>query len=441
MPRFDRHPIAVLLAAALVQVAAPSPAAAGLADLIPNLLGTEVRLAPPSGNFPSHETHFVDESLALYGTGQTLSSALVSQLATFPLASSAGGFTYTFDPTLGTFTRGTDSFGPTFTERAITIGKGKWNVGFNYLQSSYDSLDGLDLEGDMTFQLLHQDAAHDDRQNPFFEGDLINVHTFLEVDTKTSVLYANYGASDKFDLAIAVPFVSVDLAATAELSIDRLSTNLQPGIHRFQNGGDTAVFADSDSASGIGDVVLRGKYRFAGGAANGFAAALDVRLPTGDEEDLLGTGFVQTKLTLLGSGTWGKMAAHGNLGYAIASGDSDVIDELPDELSYAGALDFAVHPRFTISGELVGRTLFDATSASIVQRSFSFVNSAGQAGTAQRPEVTFVEDDLALLWGGLGVKFNPAGNLLLSLEGLYSLSDDGLQDEDLVALFGIEYSF
>ena len=42
---------------------------------------------------------------------QQLNNQLALQLSTFPLASSAGGFTYRFDPGLGVFTRATDSFG------------------------------------------------------------------------------------------------------------------------------------------------------------------------------------------------------------------------------------------------------------------------------------------------------------------------------------------
>ena len=44
--------------------------------------------------------------------------AIVRQLSGFPLGSSAGGFTFTFDPVRQTFMRSSDSFGPTFAERA-----------------------------------------------------------------------------------------------------------------------------------------------------------------------------------------------------------------------------------------------------------------------------------------------------------------------------------
>ena len=452
MPRNPWLRPLVALAAALAVTASPA-AADGLADLIPNLFGTEVRLASNPDPTRDHSAHFIDEQLALVATGQALNESLVTQLSTIPLASSAGGFTYIFDPALGTFTRSTDSFGPVFAERAQTIGKGKWNFGINYLQASYDTLSELGLDqGDIEFQLRHLDLDPvDDHQNPFFEGDLVNVNTFLDVDTQQTVFFGNYGIGERFDLSVAVPVVNVELDATARLTVDRLTTSAIPGIHQFPEAvagcsvsADRAVAecSDSGSASGVGDILMRGKYRFtdfAGGG--GLAGALDLRLPTGDEEDLLGSGIGQAKALLIATGELGPVAVHGNLGYAISSGDSDVVSDLPDELSYTFGLDFAPHPRVTIVGELVGRTLFDATQPVITQETFAFTLPSGGTGSAQRPVVSFQEEDLDLLLGAFGLKVNPGGNLLLSATALWSLSDDGLQDDDVIAVVGAEYSF
>jgi hypothetical protein len=59
----------------------------------------------------------------------------------------------------------------------------------------------------------------------------------------------------------------------------------------------------------------------------------------------------------------------------------------------------------------------------------------------QRPVVEFAEDDLQLLLGALTLKWNPTGNLLLTGTALYSLSDDGLQDDGVIGVIGAEYSF
>jgi hypothetical protein len=450
MPRNPWLRPVIALVAALALTA--SPAAAGLADLIPNLFTSEVRLAANPDPARDHSAHFVDEQLALLATARALNESLVTQLSTFPIASSAGGFTYVFDPVIGTFNRSTDSFGPAFTERAQTIGKGKWNFGFNYLQASYDSLSELDLgRGDIEFQLRHVDLDPiESRQDPFFEGDLVNVNTFLEVESQTTVFFANYGIGERFDLSFAVPIVRVDLDATARLTIDRLSTATIPAIHQFPAtvagctvaaDRSSADCSDSGSASGIGDILVRGKYRFADFGRGGLAGAVDLRLPTGDEDDLLGSGVGQAKASLIASGGFGRLSPHANLGYAISSGDSDVVSDLPDELSYAFGLDLAAHPRLTIAAELVGRRLFDATQPVLRDETFHFTLQGGGTGTAQRPVVRFEERDIDLLLGAFGVKFNPGGNLLLSATALFSLSDDGLQDDGVIGVVGVEYSF
>ncbi len=437
----------LIIAATALGVAAAPVAAQNLADLIPTLFGTRIVLAPPPPGFPSHEAHFLDDSLALAGTGRTLDQSLIEQLSSVPLVSAAGSFTYTLDPTLGTFTRSTESFGPLFTDRAQTIGRGKLNVGFNYLQASYDKLDDLELDnGDVQFQLRHLDTPPtdpdvEDVPQPFFEGDVIGVRTFLDVKNQTTSFYANYGVTDRFDVSAVVPVVKVDINAHADLKINRLSTGGSPStaaIHQFVGGGDSATFAASDSATGIGDVLLRGKLRF----GSWFASAVDVRLPTGKEEDLLGTGFTQYKLSFIGSGNFGRAGLHGNLGYSVASGSSSVLSDLPDELSYGAALDVAVHPRFTIVGEVFGRTLYDATSA--VSTEVTHIYQDGPGGPtrqAQLPQVTFRKADLQLLQGSFGIKVNPTGNLLFSADALVPLSNDGLQAKGVVAVFGAEYSF
>ena len=95
-----------------------------LSEILVRLIQNEIVLAgpPPGSPFISHSAHFVP------GEGQELApflfnQAIASQLATFPLGSSSGGFTYTFDSSLGTYARSTNSFGPSFAERALTIGR------------------------------------------------------------------------------------------------------------------------------------------------------------------------------------------------------------------------------------------------------------------------------------------------------------------------------
>jgi hypothetical protein len=409
---------------ALVQM----PARADLSDVLPSLVGSQIVL-----DNPSHAAHFQASGVA---AGQSLNQNLVEELTAFPLASSGASFTYTFDPALGTFTRSTESFGPIFTDRVQTIGKGRANLGLTYLHATYDKLDDLKLDRGLQFQALHEDCCGEHGSvvpAPYFEGDVIGVTTTLDIKTQTTVFYGTYGVTDRFDVEAAVPLIKVDLDGRSHYVINRLSTGAaDTTTHRFAGGSDTHDVALSDDATGIGDVLLRGKYRF-----------FDIRLPTGQEKDLLGSGFTQYKLSLLGSAGFGKAGLHGNLGYSTSSGSSDVIQDLPDELSYSLGVDFAVHPRATLVGEVLGRTLYDAQRAELgnITHVYRAGSEEGPVETTTLPAVLFVEDDLSELLGSVGVKFNPGGNVLVTVGGLFPLSNRGLQTGGATVVLGVESSF
>ena len=122
---------AMLLVSATVAQAQGSGTSGGLATLLPELILREIVLPTPTTPGLSHAAHFsplsgeADASNPAVEIVAGFNQLLTSQLASLPLGSSAGGFTYAFDPALGTFVRSSSSFGPSFAERASTIGKGR----------------------------------------------------------------------------------------------------------------------------------------------------------------------------------------------------------------------------------------------------------------------------------------------------------------------------
>src|SRR5207253_7027998 len=97
----------ILLSVVLVSIHAASARAQSfnLRDLLTDFLREGITLAPPPAGFPSHEAHFIGTNSPQFLALQQFSGLIANQLASFPLASSAGGFTYTFDPSLGVFVR------------------------------------------------------------------------------------------------------------------------------------------------------------------------------------------------------------------------------------------------------------------------------------------------------------------------------------------------
>jgi len=394
------------------------PAAAGLADLIPNLFGADgIILAPPGGGAPSHEAHF---RVATKGELTTLNDALKGQLETFPLPSPASGFTFQFDPATGVFTRSTDSFGPIFAERGDTIGRRKFSLGFTYSHFTFDKLDGQDLhDGSLTVNFTHEPTGAIRGLPPFFfEADTIRASIQAKIDQDLFVFTANYGILDNLDVAIAIPIVHLSMDVKGVATIIRTGTDGNTQIHRFLNGGDTLAVQAKDDATGIGDILLRGKYNFYRQKDISMAAALDLRLPTGDEDELLGLGEVRVRPFFIASAKVLGISPHVNVGFDL--GDTSSID---NELFYTLGLDWAVVPRVTFAFDLLGRYVID--------------NNRPKAG---RPLGSNEISDDNIINAAFGVKINPWQNLLILFNLLVALNNTGLRD-DVAPLVGIQWSF
>ncbi len=480
-------------AAAILSLPVTSTAARAqnvpLAQLLPELILHEIVLQSPplteaALGFPvgfTHEAHFSpleanELNNPVVGIVQSFNSQMATQFSTFPLGSSTGGLTYVFDESVGTFRRGSSSFGPLFAERALTIGRRKLSAGFNYQRTSYDTFEGQNLDdGSIKFYLRHQDCCtgipggrplepNGTRLNPPFEGDLIEASLSVKATTHTAAVFANYGVTDRWDIGLAVPFVKVNLDASVRARILRLVTVTAPNTHTFEigNAEATRTVQHSGQASGLGDIVLRSKYHVLRLGGGGVAAAVDFRLPTGDENELLGAGGVQAKVLLVASRDSGRLGQHVNVGYTAAAGEVAgtlaglTSTPLPDEINYSGGIEFVASPRLTLLGDVVGRTLRGAGRLDLVSKSFEYNDPApliagmpgpGCAGFAGLTCASISLDEfdpkpgsLTLLLGAAGVKFNPVGNLLISGSVLFPLSKAGLRSR-VTPVIGVDYAF
>jgi hypothetical protein len=427
---------------------APLPVAAqtfNLRDLLTDFVRNGITLAdPPAGSpFPSHSHHFIgDESLVPL---QQLNTELAVQLSTFPLASSSGGFTYNYDPTLGTFTRASDSFGPIYSERADSNGKNKFSFGLNYSHFSFDKIDQLNLrDGDIQIVFRHQDLPPSPCcLAPFFEGDVIQTKMFLKITSDITAFNFSYGVTDRLDVGAAVPIVRTQIQARVDATINRLATGgstSTAGIHTFVGGGDSQSFQQSGSASGIGDVVVRAKYRLTSGNVAGGALGVEARLPTGEERDLLGTGTTQVRGFLIGSAHLGTFSPHLNAGYTWSSKKAII----PDEINVSAGFDWALNPRFTFVVDALGRTF---RNGQILQEQNTVFQYNGNPATtpvdlrqATLPQLAATSGNPTSMLGSIGFRVSPIGNLLLTFNGLFSLNNRGLQSK-FAPLVAVEYNF
>jgi hypothetical protein len=410
-----------------------------LADLLPDLLRRTVTLAPPSvAGFPTHEAHFLPTSTDnIYLVPNQFNGALLASLTTFPLGSSSGGFVFEGDPALGDFKPASRSYGPMFAERALTIGRGNFNFGFTFQAARYDSFEGKDLESDgPKFYLQHIDAANlGSFPDPAYEGDLIETQVSLNIKTDTTALLFNYGLTNRWDVGAAVPIVHVSMDAGVFARVDRVATGTTP-IHVFAGSNpDSSSQTTSGNATGIGDIVLRTKYRLMKSTGGGLAAGLDLRVPSGNEEDLLGLGTTQAKFLLIGSTEKGHFGPHFNVSYAVA-GESSLQDvDIPNEFGYTFGVD-AVAGKATLAFDIIGRTLIDAGRFGDTTRTFALFGGS----TVNRTEFGRRDGNLNQVLGAAGIKFPVAQKLLITANALFSINDAGLKAK-FIPVVGFEYVF
>ena len=314
--------------------------------------------------------------------------------------------------------------------------------------------------------------------NPPFKGDIIEASLFLQATTQTAAAFANYGVTDRWDIGLAVPFVRVNLDARVRARIIRLVTcqplaldpsAVQPvecaGAHAFEPGNPNATLTvqRSGRATGLGDIVIRTKYHFLRMSGGGLAAAVDLRLPTGDKNNLLGAGGAQAKFLLVASDERDRLGRHVNIGYTAARGDVAgtvaglSAASLPDEFNYTGGVELIVSPRVTVTGDVVGRTLRGAGRLELASQSFEYIGFTPESftpeaapgcggfrgtvcNTASFDALTSRAGNLTLLLGTGGVKFNVAGNLLVSGSVLFPLTKAGLRSR-VTTVIGVDYAF
>ena len=263
---------------------------------------------------------------AALATSDTISRALRANLATLPVTSSSAAFVYRLNPALGTVERATQSFGPFFIERALTAGRHQASFGLTYQHLHFTSLDGRSLRDGSLVTTANQFT---DETAPFDVDQLS-----LNVDATVATLYGNVGAADRLEVGFAVPFIALLLDGSR--------------VNTYRGRSFTQATA-SARATGLADLVVRTKYTLFKQNATGLAAAVDVRLPTGRHEDLLGSGSAALKFSGIGSIDSGRTSAHVNAGVSVGG--------LTKELSYGAAATYAATGRVSVIGELLGRWL------------------------------------------------------------------------------------
>jgi len=383
----------------------------------------------PSGD--THSAHFNSDFQSQF---TQFGVALTSQLAAVPLPSPASGFTYEFDAELGVFQRSSQSFGPILAERAETRGRGRFSFGFTYQNFRFDTIEGLDLDN------VPSVFEHDGAQLGGGRIDVVSTINSIDARVNQFTSFISYGLTDRVDLSLAIPLVSTDMTVRSDATVQRLGTSSNEQVHFYRlegdDIGDRRIFTASGSASGIGDLTVRLKGRMSASSA----LAMDLRLPTGDEKNLLGVGAPGIRPFLILSRSSRAFSPHVNVGYqwngsSVLAGDPSTGQsaDLPDQATWVIGADFGVSERFTFALDILGNYLIDAPR--LQQGTFN-----ARDGSSTFPTVSFETESYSLISGAVGFKLNMVENLLLDLNLLFTLDNNGLRDK-VTPLIGFEYAF
>lgn len=387
-------------------VADPS-VARDLNALIPGLYGGDgITLAPAAPPAPDHSTHF---SIATSSSINRLNSQIAAEIGAFPVSSSVGGFTFAFDPTLGTFVPTTETLGPLFAERAQTLGKGKFDLQFASTFFSYDRFDGRGL-GHLRVEALHDPDEHGMREG--FRKDFILINMNLNVDVRIFSLAATYGVTDRLDVGVFLPIASVDMEVKSKARVVVSPDNPLPMTHTFVGGPESPNDSAHGKSTGVGDLVIRAKYGLLKSDVIDISGAVLTTIETGDHKNFLGTGTSAIRPFLIFSRTlsvpkWPSLfiSPHLNVGYEFNLNTNN-----RSAVEYIGGCDLGSET-FTIAGDLIGRHK-------------PFGQRAGEA----------------ILNASIGFKWNVVERILLFANLQTPLNSEGLRS-DLIPTLGAEYSF
>ncbi len=451
----------------------------GLACAIPNLFGPYGLVLPN----PTHTAHF---NSSFQSDFSALNDAIATQLTVLPLPSPASGFTFHFDPTTGLTVRSAASFGPILTERAETVGRNKFFVGVTFQRFRFNTLDGQSLHN-LPVVFTHQAGTGPGDTPEPYENQFVSTRNSIDLKVNQYTVFATYGLTNRIDVSVAVPIVQIGMNVSSNATIERtfdteptlVNGQFQfccsqgpPYAHYFdptnQAGSITHTFANNQSsadiftnplkvgnlywdpstthAAGFGDVTFRFKGNFYRSDRLSVSLLTDVRVPTGDEKNFLGSGAYGVKPFVAMSVGAGRLTPHLNLGYqwngsSILAGNvlNGTKANLPGYALFAGGLDLGVTKRLTVVADYIGQELINAPRI----QSATYA-SAPLASTDQPATFPTINAGIKQTYnqsnGSFGIKANVFKQLLVTGNVLVALNNGGLR-ERVIPLIGLSYTF
>jgi hypothetical protein len=367
---------------------------------------------------------------------QALNSAIAAQVSQLPLTSSSAGTVVVYKSGVPiTY----DNLGPILTDRARTVGRHHLFLSFSASQFLFTNLDGLQINK-LPFSYL---AVSQDQKTNIYTTEQLNVH--FKIDQYIAI--ATYGINNKLDVSIILPIERVSIGAATSNTNEYLvvnATNIGSGPFPVGPGYSPGT------ASGIGDITFNAKYVVKALERITFTAGLNVRTPTGDDRNYLG------------SGAWGvnpygvfsylaKVSPHVRMGYEWNT-DTELNPNLtrsgnlalPGGLQYDIGADYAFKKYLTFAGDLMGDQYQNASRLVLSLPSITYLlgppNPPDTKMTVTLPTVTSVTSTYWINDISAGFKWRPYRTLIFSGNTLFQLNNVGMRSRP-APLLGVSYQF
>ena len=319
-----------------------------------------------------------------------------------------------------------ETLGAIFSERAETIGPHRLLVSFAYQRFNFGSIDGTDLKN-LPIVLTCSTAA--------CTGGITGVSVYTVTNNRFDIKANQYtglavfGLTKNIDVSVAIPFERIAMSVAVN------------GTEYSTQGATSANFHEYAPGSSLGfaDPVLGAKWKAFDKGKIRMAPGIDLRIPSGDELNFLGSGAVGVKPYFAVS-VKEPVSFHGNIGYQwngdtiLNANTQGAKQQLPTDFFYtAGANADVVKNRLTLIGDLLGQHYYHAPR--LGRPSIVSVPILGSALSVE-PEVGgYTLNNFAL-----GVKLRPVGHLILTGNATFKLNSAGLRST-VVPLAGLAYSF
>ena len=266
-----------------------------------------------------------------------------------------------------------DSFGSLVTNKATTLGRGKFGIGLSYQHARFNSFDGDEI-GDTVAQDITVQTRAEEVVPP--GGDLIIADPVqqtvriraddIRFTADVITLALSYGLLENVDVGALIPYIFLETKGDVSIAVEQEAEfqTVIGGVTSDPFPGRTPSSSRQSNGSfdrdfdGLGDIILFTKWQLLSQyglpgrveAPVDMALQFEVKLSTGNEKEFLGTGQEDVALRMLMQREMTpKMRLRGELGYNYSGLGADF-----SSIDYKLGGEYMLNTRLAASAEVIG---------------------------------------------------------------------------------------